>query len=65
MSQKESVSEKIERLKLEVEWFYGDSFDLTKAIVKYTEATKLAKEIEVDLGELKNEIKIIGENFAS
>ena len=41
---------------------YVDEFCVT-AISKYEEATKLAKEIENDLGELKNKIEILKEKF--
>ena len=65
MSQKESINQKIDRLKKEVEWFDGENFDLTMATGRYRDAVKLAKEIERDLMELKNEIRVIGEDFAS
>lgn len=57
------LSEKISELEDKVDWFYGEEFKLDEASTKYKEATKLAKEIEKDLGELKNEIKIIEEDF--
>ena len=62
MTQK--ISEKIATLEEKVEWFYGDEFRLDEASKEYQEATKLAKEIEEDLGKLKNEIKIIEEDFS-
>ena len=65
MSEKESISQKIERLKMDVEWFYGEEFDLAEAATKYKKAMRLAKEIEVDLNSLKNEIKVIDKDFAS
>jgi exonuclease VII small subunit len=58
------INEKIEELNNKVEWFYGDEFKLEEASVKYKEATKLAKEIEEDLKNLKNEIKVIEEDFS-
>ena len=64
MSQKESINEKIDRLKTRVEWFYGEDFDLAEAMVKYRDAVELAKQIEKDLLGLKNEIKVIEEDFA-
>jgi exonuclease VII small subunit len=63
MSQKESISKKIEKLKSQVEWFYGEEFDLTEAMKKYRDAAKLAKDIEQDLEGLKNEINVISEDF--
>lgn len=63
MSQKESINQKIERLKKGVDWFYGEEFDLGEATEKYRSTTKLAKEIEGDLKEMKNEIRVIEEDF--
>ena len=59
-----NVSEKIEDLKTGVEWFYSDDFKLEEASEKYKAMTELAKEIEKDLAELKNEIKVIEEDFS-
>ena len=59
-----NVSEKIDELKSGVEWFYSDDFKLEDASEKYRALTALAKEIEKDLGELKNEIKVIEEDFS-
>lgn len=61
---KKNINEKIEELNKSVEWFYSDEFKLEEASEKYKEATKLAKEIEEDLKSLKNEIKIIEEDFS-
>ncbi|MBR1802316.1 exodeoxyribonuclease VII small subunit [Candidatus Saccharibacteria bacterium] len=57
------LNEKIAELDKKVEWFYGDEFKLDEASAKYKEAVSLAKEIESDLKNLKNEIKIIEEDF--
>jgi len=64
MSQKEPISKKIDKLKMQVEWFYGEEFDLSEAMGKYKDAVKLAKEIEEDLCSLKNEIKVIDKDFS-
>lgn len=64
MVEKLSLNQKIEKLDTEVEWFYSDDFKLDDAIDKYKSATKLAKEIEKDLKELKNEIEILSEDFS-
>ncbi|MBP5674870.1 exodeoxyribonuclease VII small subunit [Candidatus Saccharibacteria bacterium] len=61
---KKKINEKIEELNAKVEWFYGDDFKLEEASERYKEATKLAKEIETDLESLKNEIKVIEEDFS-
>jgi uncharacterized protein YfcZ (UPF0381/DUF406 family) len=59
-----NISEKIDDLKAGVEWFYSDDFKLEAASEKYKAMTELAKEIEKDLAELKNEIKVIEEDFS-
>ena len=58
------ISTKIDELKAGVEWFYSDEFELDKAVSKYKDLTVLAKDIEKDLAELKNEIKVIDEDFS-
>ena len=64
MTEKMSLNQRIEKLDNEVEWFYSDDFKLEQAVEKYKEATKLAKEIEKDLNELKNEIEVLSEDFS-
>ena len=59
-----NVSEKIDELKSGVEWFYSEDFKLEEASEKYKALTSLAKEIETDLNDLKNEIKVIEEDFS-
>lgn len=59
-----NISDKIDELKTGVEWFYSDDFKLEDASEKYKTMTELAKEIEKDLAELKNEIKVIEEDFS-
>lgn len=64
MSEKKNISDKIADLKTGVDWFYSDDFKLEEASAKYKDLTKLAKEIEKDLAEMKNEIKVIEEDFS-
>ncbi len=59
-----NLNQKIEKLDNEVEWFYSDSFKLEEATAKYKESLELAKEIESDLNELKNEIEVLSEDFS-
>ena len=59
-----TISDKILELKTGVEWFYSDDFKLEEASEKYKALTTLAKEIESDLDGLKNEIKVIEEDFS-
>ena len=62
--QKLSLNQKIEELDKRVEWFYSDDFRLEQATDKYQDAVKLAKEVEKDLSELKNEIEVLSEDFS-
>ena len=64
MAEKQSLNQKIERLDGQVEWFYSDEFKLEQATDKYKGAVKLAKEIEKDLEDLKNEIEVLAEDFS-
>ena len=64
MAEKISLNQKIEKLDSQVEWFYSDDFKLEEATRKYREAVQLAKEIEKDLDELKNEITVLAEDFS-
>lgn len=60
-----SLNQKIEKLDGEVEWFYSDDFKLEEATSRYKSALALAKEIEKDLNELKNEIEVLSEDFSA
>lgn len=61
MSQKKNktITQKINDFEELIKWFDSDSFSLEAAIEKYTQASKLAEEIEQELVELKNEVTII------
>ena len=61
---KKSLSQKINELDAQVEWFHSDEFKLENAVEKYKVAVKLAKEIEQDLDNLKNEIEVLSEDFS-
>jgi exodeoxyribonuclease VII small subunit len=65
MGEKQSLNQKIEKLDSEVEWFYSDDFKLEQAVDKYKAAVELAKDIEKDLSELKNEIEVLGKDFSA
>ena len=58
-----TIREKTAKLDEMIAWFDGDDFELEQALVKFTEAEKLAEEIEKDLLELKNDILVIKERF--
>lgn len=64
MSEKKTLSQKIEELDKSTEWFYSDDFNLDDAITKYKEAIALAKDLQKDLNELKNEIHVLDEDFS-
>ena len=64
MTEKSNLNQKIEKLDAEVEWFYSDDFKLEEAMKRYREAIEMAKEIENDLDNLKNEIEILAEDFS-
>ena len=65
MTEKSNLNQKIEKLDAEVEWFYSDDFKLEEAVAKYKEALTLAKDVEKDLAELRNEIEVLNEDFAA
>lgn len=61
---KPTLNQKIKELDTAVEWFYSDDFKIDEAVERYKSAVWLAKEIETDLTELKNEIEILEEDFS-
>ncbi len=64
-SSKVSISSKIEQLQELTNWFESDEFDLEQALKKYQQAAALAKEVEKELTEMKNQIKIVQNAFVS
>lgn len=62
--EKMSLSQKIETLDKQVEWFYSDEFKLEEATEKYKAAVELAKDVKSDLESLKNEIEVLAEDFS-
>lgn len=61
--EKSNVSTKMVQLDELLAWFDGEDFELEVAMGKFTEAKKLADEIESELLEMKNTITIVGEQF--
>lgn len=59
----DTVTEKLARLDEMVAWFDGDDFELEQALERFTQAEKLAAEIEHDLLALKNSITVVKEKF--
>ncbi|HMI09895.1 MAG TPA: hypothetical protein VK497_05875 [Candidatus Saccharimonadales bacterium] len=58
-----TIAEKTAKLNELVAWFDGEDFELELALEKFTEAEKLAAEIETDLQALKNNIQTVKEKF--
>lgn len=61
---KQSLNDKIKMLDERVEWFYSDDFKIDDAVPRYKEAIELARDVEKDLKELKNEIEFLSEDFS-
>lgn len=59
-----SIAEKTAKLNELISWFDSDEFELEKALDRYSEAEKLAKEIERDLLALKNNIQVVKDRFS-
>jgi len=59
-----TIAEKTARLNELVAWFDGDEFELEQALDKFTQAEKLAAEIEHDLLELKNSVEVVKAKFS-
>ena len=57
------IADKTAKLNELVAWFDSDDFELEQALDKFTEAEKLAGEIEHDLLALKNNIEIVKVKF--
>lgn len=59
-----NLNQKIKELDEKVEWFNSEDFKLDEAVENYKEALKLAREIEEDLKNLKNEIEVLDVDFS-
>ena len=59
-----TIEEKLIELSSLVAWFQSDEFVLEEAVAKYTEAEKLAEEIETDLTKIKNDIEVVKQRFS-
>lgn len=64
MSEKNStVQEKLNELSELVKWFHDSNFQLEEAVDKFHKAEALAKDVEKDLQKIKNNIKIVNQDF--
>lgn len=64
MKDSKSITQKMEELDKNTEWFYSDEFNLDEAASKYEAAIALAKELQKDLDELQNKIEVLSEDFS-
>lgn len=64
MKDNKNIAQKIEELDKNTEWFYSDDFNLDEAASKYETAIALAKDLQKDLDELQNKIKVLSEDFS-
>ena len=64
MSQKDkTITKKMEELENLTAWFTSEDFSIDEALEKYQAAQSLAREVESDLQNLRNEITILAEDF--
>lgn len=59
-----SIAEKTAKLNELVAWFDSEEFELEDALGKFSEAEKLADDIDKDLSKLKNTIDIVKTKFS-
>ncbi len=60
---KPSISQKIAELDALLAWFDGEDFELEAATAKFRQAEELARVIEQELLEMKNEVIVLSERF--
>ena len=64
MKENKTLNQKIEELERSTDWFYSEEFNLEEAVSKYKEAIQLAKDLQKDLDELKNEVEVLAVDFS-
>ena len=64
MSEEKTISQKMAELDKNTDWFYSEDFNLDEAVKKYKEAIEVAKELQKDLDELKNEVEVLSQDFS-
>lgn len=60
---RETISQKIERLNELILWFNSDEFSLDRATEVYRTAEELVQEIDKQLRAMKNDIVVLRERF--
>lgn len=63
-SNKQTVNKKLEHLEQIVAWFESEEITIEESIKKYEQALKLARDIEVQLAESKNQVEVIKKKFS-
>ncbi len=58
-----TINEQMAQLQELVAWFEGDDFEIEQALDKYAEVEKLARDIQVQLTEYKNQITVLKKRF--
>lgn len=57
------INKKIAQLNEYVAWFESDDFAIEQSLEKFSEAQKLADEIQADLDSFKNKIEVVKKQF--
>lgn len=57
------INKKTAQLNDYVAWFESDDFAIEQSLDKFTEAQKLADEIQADLDTFKNKIEVVKKQF--
>ena len=63
-TKKLTLTDKLTSLDKQIDWFYSNDFQLEHATENYKSAITLAKDIEQDLANLKNEIEVLSQDFS-
>lgn len=59
-----TIAQSLEEFESVVAWFDGENFELEEALEKYRQAEALAKEIEKQLAQVKNEVEVLKQSFS-
>lgn len=63
-NKKDNLTVKMDKFEADLEWFYGEEFNLNQAVERYKKMMKMAQDIEADLLKMKNKIIKIEEDFS-
>lgn len=63
-NKKDNLTVKMDKFEADLEWFYGEEFNLDQAVERYEKMMKMAQDIEADLLKMKNKIIKIEEDFS-